>query len=156
MGADLSKVSLLARREIEARIAGPLIKAFIEEVGREKAMALVEPVINELARQSGAALAKMAGGTSLADFARATSVFSADNAHDSEILEESDTRRYVNVTRCAYVDMYKELGLSDLGYLLSCGRDFEMFKGFNPKMKLVRTKTIMQGDDHCDFRTTLK
>jgi hypothetical protein len=30
MGADLSRIGILTRREIEARIAGPLIKAFMK------------------------------------------------------------------------------------------------------------------------------
>jgi len=29
-------------------------------------------------------------------------------------------------------------------------------EGFNPRMKLVRTKTIMEGNDHCDFRIIFK
>ncbi len=36
MGADLSKVSMLTRREIEACIAGPLIRAFILRTGYAK------------------------------------------------------------------------------------------------------------------------
>jgi len=52
--------------------------------------------------------------------------------------------------------MYKELGMADLGYVLACKGDFDMIEGFNPTMKLARTKTIMEGNDHCDFRITLK
>jgi hypothetical protein len=29
-------------------------------------------------------------------------------------------------------------------------------RGFNPQLKLVRTKTIMEGADHCDFRYYLR
>ena len=35
MGVDLSQVSILARREIEARGLAPVIKALIQEMGRE-------------------------------------------------------------------------------------------------------------------------
>jgi hypothetical protein len=31
-----------------------------------------------------------------------------------------------------------------------------MVEGFNPKIKLERTQTIMEGSDHCDFRYTLE
>jgi hypothetical protein len=31
-----------------------------------------------------------------------------------------------------------------------------MVEGFNPKIKLERTQTIMEGADHCDFRYTLE
>ena len=53
MGADLSKIGILTRREIEARIAGPLIKAFIQETGEARALEIVEKVIVSLAKESG-------------------------------------------------------------------------------------------------------
>jgi len=40
--------------------------------------------------------------------------------------------------------------------ILSCGRDFELISGFNPKMRLTRTKTIMEGCDCCDFRISFQ
>ena len=36
MGADLSRIDILTRREIEARIAGPLIRAFTDEIGQDR------------------------------------------------------------------------------------------------------------------------
>ena len=53
MGSNLSQVSILTRREIEARIVGPLIHAFMDEFGVDKTMALVKPVIEKLAKESG-------------------------------------------------------------------------------------------------------
>jgi hypothetical protein len=70
-------------------------------------------------------------------------------------LELNDTRHFFNIARCRYADMYRELGMTDLGVVLSCGRDFKLVEGFNPRMRLIRTKTIMEGHDHCDFRITL-
>jgi hypothetical protein len=48
--------------------------------------------------------------------------------------------------------MYRVLGIQDLGKSLSCGRDFALADGFNPRMKLARTQTIMEGAAFCDFR----
>ena len=156
MGADLSQINILTRREIEARIAGPLINAFIEELGRDKAIAVVNRVIKSLAQESGDQLAKQMGGNSMADFARGLSAWAAGDAYEMEVLELSETKYFFNMKRCRYADMYKELGIADLGVVLSCGRDFELVEGFNPRMKLVRSKTIMEGHDHCDFRITLE
>ena len=61
MKEDLTVISILARREIEARIAGPLIKAFMDEVGREKAFEIAGGVIRSLALESGRMLAEVAG-----------------------------------------------------------------------------------------------
>jgi hypothetical protein len=50
--------------------------------------------------------------------------------------------------------MYREMGLADLGALLSCNRDGSFCDGYDPRLKLTRTQTIMGGADHCDFRYT--
>jgi len=157
MKEDITEISLLTRREIEARIAGPLIKAFLEEFGREQTLAVVKRVIKPLAKESGEQLAKKMGGNSTADFANGLKTYwESGGAYEKEELALSEDRYDFNIKRCLYAEMYKELGLADLGLVLSCGRDFDMIKGFNPRMTLVRTKTIMEGHDICDFRIHLE
>jgi hypothetical protein len=156
MGADLSKVAILTRREIEARIAGPLIKAFIEEFGEDKTLKIARGVILSLARESGAQLAIFVGGNSIEHFAKTMPLWRQDDALQFDILEQSINRLSMNVTRCRYAEMYKDLGIPELGYVLSCGRDFAMVEGFNPKIRLNRTQTIMEGADFCDFRFELQ
>jgi hypothetical protein len=48
--------------------------------------------------------------------------------------------------------MYRELGIPELGAILSCGRDAALVEGFNPGVQLTRTQTILQGAPCCDFR----
>ena len=155
MPSDLSQMPILVRREIEAMIAGPLIQAYIEEIGREKALAVASKVIIGLARESGAQLAKAQGGNSIAHLTRGNKQWSKGDALKREVLELTETTYKYNIVRCKYADMYRELGLADLGFVLSCGRDAAMFQGFNPGLKLTRTQTIMQGAGHCDFRLRL-
>jgi predicted ArsR family transcriptional regulator len=155
MGAGLNGINIITRREIEARIAGPMIKAFIEELGRDRAIRVVRKVIESLARKSGRELAQKIGGTSTADFAKGLEAWAAGDSYEMEVLELNDTRYFFNITRCRYADMYRELGITDLGVVLSCGRDFKLVEDFNPQMRLIRTKTIMEGHEHCDFRITL-
>lgn len=151
MGADLNEVGLLTRREIEARIAGPLIKAFANELGQERALEIVREVIVSLARESGAMLRAFVGGDSLEDFAKGLPLWSRDDAVLYEILEATSEKIVMNVTKCRYAEMYNELGIQEWGFILSCSRDFALVEGFNPKIKLRRTQTIMEGADHCDF-----
>jgi hypothetical protein len=155
MATDLGKIEILTRREIEARIAVPLIKGFVGELGRERALRIAEGVIIGLARESGIQLAKNMGGNTIADFARGLGLWTKDDALIIEILEQTHRTYFFNVTRCRYAEMYREIGMLEFGSLLSCRRDFEMIEGFNPKMKLIRTQTIMDGKDYCDFRITL-
>jgi len=156
MGSNLSEVNILTRREIEARIAGPLIKAFMVEFGVDRTLAVVKPVIEKLAKESGAQAAEMAGGNSLADFVRATSTWAAGDAYEKVVLRQTETHFDFDIKRCRYAEMYKEMGFAHLGFVLSCARDSAMIEGFNPRMKLTRTKTIMEGSDRCDFRITLE
>ena len=155
MSAGTEPISILDRRKIEAQIAGPLIKAFVEELGEDKALAVVRSVIGKLARQSGMDLAKALGGNTMADLARGLTAWAKGDAYEMEGITLSATEYVYNITRCRYAEMYKAIGMADLGVILSCGRDFELISGFNPKMKLTRTKTIMEGCDCCDFRITL-
>jgi len=156
VGADLSQIDILTRREIEALITGPLIRAFVEELGREKALATVRTVIESLAFESGVQLARQMGGDSIACFAKGFRAWGVGGTLEMERLELSETRYEVNIKRCKYAEMYKELGMADLGVILSCSRDFALVAGFNPRMTLRRAKTIMEGYDHCDFRIAMK
>jgi len=148
----LTDIGLLLRREMEAAVAGPLIKAFVQEFGQAKTAKIVERVIQSLARKSGSQLAMVIGGNNIEYLAKAFQLLSQDNILEQEIIEQNSTKLYINCTKCRFVDMYDELDMPELGYLLSCNRDFAMTEGFNPKIKLTRTQTIMEGANYCDFR----
>jgi len=152
MGADLSKVSLLSRREIEARILSPVLKAFMKEFGKERTLKIVEPIIQSLARESGAQLATLLGKNNLEAFRQGFSFWTREDALQIDIREQNEKRFFFNVTRCRYAEMYRELGIPEFGTLLSCSRDKALIEGINPKIKFTRTQTIMEGGDYCDFR----
>ena len=152
MSTERPKLSLLEQREIEAGIVGPLIEAVRAELGAEKTLRRRARVIAELARQSGAELAQRLGEASLPAFAACLDRWSESGALEIEVLEQSADRLSFNVTRCRYAEMYRALGLGDLGSSLSCQRDFSLIEGFNPAIALQRTQTIMDGASYCDFR----
>ena len=156
MSIDPSQVPLLARREIEAAMAAPFIQALIDELGRDQALAKVRRIVQDKARQSGTQLAEIMGGNTLAHFAESLKLWSRDNALEMEIIEQTDQTLAFNVTRCRYAEMYQRLGLAEFGFDLSCDRDFALAQGFNPNLTLNRTKTIMSGEQVCDFRYTMK
>jgi hypothetical protein len=149
------KLPLLEQREIEARIVGPLVRAFAAELGQERALAIVGQVIRELARQSGRELAQVLGEHTLEAFARTLGRWCENGALEIDVLEKTPEKLSFNVTRCRYAEMYRALGMADLGGSLSCQRDYELAHGFNPTIQLERTQTIMGGASHCDFRFRL-
>ncbi len=152
---DIDSVPLLIRREIEALIAAPLIEAFMDEFGRERTLSVAEKVIKSLARRMGERLKVMAGGDSLEHFEKADAVFAQGPDHE-EILEATPWKFSKNIFRCKYAEMYRKHGLQDVGYLLSCGRDFALIEGFNPRIRLTRTQTVMEGAPFCDMRFSME
>ncbi len=150
------KLPLIEQREIEARIVGPLIRAFASELGEERTLEIVRSLIRDLARQGGSELAVVLGEQTLEAFARGLDRWRENGALEIDMLEQSATRLSFNVTRCRYAEMYRALGLADLGGSLSCERDYALVQGFNPDIQLTRTQTIMGGAACCDFRFQLR
>jgi hypothetical protein len=146
------KLPLIDQREIEARIVGPLIRAFATEIGQARTLEIVRNLIHELARNAGHDLARAVGEQSLEAFAQGLDRWKENGALEIDVLEKSPDRLSFNVTRCRYAEMYHALGLADLGGTLSCQRDYALIQGFNPDIELTRTQTIMEGASHCDFR----
>jgi hypothetical protein len=152
---DLNEIGVLRRREIEARIVGPLLDAFARELGRERAVEIARRVIVEIAEAQGRELARTVGANDLRAFAAAKEPWTRHGALEIEVLRETDREYHFNVTRCRYAEMYRALGMPELGAVLSCNRDFALGTGFNPRLRLHRTQTIMEGAPYCDFRYSL-
>ena len=148
----LNAVGLLNRREIEARLLAPLIEAFSAELDRERVLEIIRHVIQEIAHQQGVQLAKSLKANDLEHFAVVQEGWKKDNAIQTEVLELTEKKFSFNVYRCRYAEMYAHLGIPELGKILSCDRDFALIDGFNPKIRLTRAQTIMEGADICDFR----
>jgi len=68
----------------------------------------------------------------------------------NETVERTETVRAYNVVDCLHARMFRKEMAEDLGYAALCHPDFAVAKKKN--LKLTRTKTLMQGDDVCDFR----
>ena len=98
---------LLQQREIEARIVGPLIRAFAAEVGEERAIGILRGVITGLARQGGAGTARSLGEHGLEAFARSLDRWRENDALEIDMLEQSAERLSFNVVRCRYAELYR-------------------------------------------------
>ena len=152
MSTEPAAITLLQRREIEAKIVAPLVRAVMAELGEAKTLEVLRGVIANLAREAGADLARELGDASLPAFAQSLDRWKAGGALEIDTIEDSPERLDFNVTRCRYAEMYRALGLAELGGSLSCCRDFALVEGFNPNVTLTRTQTIMEGATHCNFR----
>lgn len=149
-------IGILQQRRIEAGVIKPLVEAFEKELGQERTREILTGVITKLAEDAGQELRQTVPDDSMRSFVSTQEPWTRDNSLETEVLELTDEAYHFNVTRCRYAEMYRELGLADLGFTLSCNRDASLINGFSNDVELTRTQTIMQGASHCDFRYNRK
>ena len=154
---DLRNISHIQRREIQAPLVTKIVNGYINALGKEKALKILVKVIRKDAIKSGSLLAEQFKGKCMHDLANVIrEIWCDEGAMEIEVLKETDTEFHFNATRCLYAEVYKKLGVEELGKCLSCERDFPFNEGFNHKIKLERTTTIMEGGEICDFRYMIK
>jgi L-2-amino-thiazoline-4-carboxylic acid hydrolase len=146
-------VPLIERARIQAQLLVPLVKALRDELGAERADALVRRALGDLYRRFGEEFWRSRTGEDLGqNVSSAFNTFARGDALEYRVLEQSRDAYEINVNRCRYAEFFKELREPELGFLLVCGADFQFAEGFGADVKLTRTQTIMQGAGHCDFR----
>ncbi|TAJ36960.1 MAG: 2-amino-thiazoline-4-carboxylic acid hydrolase [Reyranella sp.] len=146
-------LSMLDKRKIEAEI----LKEVYETLKASHGEAVARRTISESVRRSAIEQARQfaaaaPGGTSLKAFQDVMPLWTKGGALEIEVKEQTATTFTFNVTRCRYAETYKAMGLGEIGALLSCNRDGAFCEGYDPKLKLERSQTIMGGASHCDFK----
>lgn len=152
--SEQTTLSHLERREIEAgffkELRGALQKRLCEEELRSALSEALCAASERAGTEAGAA------GNDLEALKRVVEGWTQGGALEVEVQEDSREVLRFAVRRCAYAEAYERLGVRDWGTVLSCERDFAFIEGFNPNIELTRTKTLMEGDDCCDFCYRLK
>ena len=150
------EIPILQRRKIEARVIKPIYEEMVAELGEEAARSILTRAIKRDAISHGKnCAASQDGENDIAGFVKLFELWTAEDALGVDVLEQTNSRFNFNVTRCQYAEMYRDMGISELGSVLSCGRDGHFCAGFNPRLKLDRSQTIMRGAGCCDFRYSL-
>ena len=145
-------IPMLERRRVEAAILKHVYDALKASHGETAARDTVANAVRRSSVEQAAEFAaKVDGKTSMRTFIERQTLWRLGDALTVDVKEESDTSYVFNVTRCRYAEMYREMGLGEIGHLLSCQRDATFCEGYDKRLKLTRTQTIMQGASHCDF-----
>ena len=154
---SVKELPILEKRKIQAEVLGPVFREMVEQVGSEKAASILKEAIRKVAIEEGKHFREKADASlsAMENCVELMELWKAGGALEMEVLQQSDTRFDFNVNRCRYAEMYREMGLQEIGPLLSCNRDGSFCEGFDPKLKLVRKQTLMEGADCCTFRYTL-
>ena len=146
---------MLERRTIEAELLKEVYETLKASHGEEVAKKTIEESVRRSAiEQAKAFAASVPGGTSLKSFQDIQHLWTKGGSLEIEVREQTDKTFVFDVVRCRYAETSTKMGLGEIGGLLSCYRDGAFCEGYDPKLKLERTQTIMQGASHCNFKYT--
>ncbi len=146
------ELNRIEKRAIEALAIAPVMRALSQRIGRVEALTILREINQQEAFQRGQSMMGTEGQNGIEELANEVAGWGEGGVWEMDVLKQTPTTYFFNVTRCPYYEKYKELGLEEFGVEFSCCRDEPFARGFNPQLKLVRTKTIMEGADYCDFR----
>ncbi len=150
-------IPMIEQRRIEAELVRDFYEVLCKSMSKAAAQEIIREAIASSAIRQGATYAKAVGhAPDLEDFASHAGAWDANDALERKVLHAAPERLDYNITRCEYAAMYKEMGLGEIGHLLSCNRDAAFCEGYSKDMELTRTQTIMEGADYCDFRYRMK
>ena len=68
-----------------------------------------------------------------------------------EFVRASETEVVTQVKECEWARYYQEHH-PRVGYMLACSLDNAAYKSFNQRIRLQRTRTLMEGGEICDFK----
>ena len=152
--SDAAALPILTQRRIEAAFAKGVYDEMNADLGEAAAKRILSNAVIRLAKQAAADMAKDAPGgePSLDSFRAIQPRWTAEDALRIDVVKSTGSDFHFNVTRCRYAEMYRSMGLAELGAVLSCNRDGAFCEGYDARLKLQRTQTLMGGATHCDFR----
>jgi hypothetical protein len=136
----------------------PYMKAMADDVGREKLVEMVKKAACAATeREVREGLKKNPKNdlqTYLGDLRKPDPLFR--HALTFEVVEDTPTAAEMRVTECLWAKTFRGADAADIGYAAMCHPDFVAAPAFNPKMKMIRTKTLMQGNDCCNHRWVME
>jgi hypothetical protein len=132
----------------------PTMLGMAEELGREK---LVEMLKDVASRQWAKQIAEDTKNLKKRDLDVFVSSSRDPDYFWSHVLSKSiveDTKNAfeMKITECLWAKIFREANAGDIGYAGVCYPDYAAATVFNPKIKMIRTKTLMQGDGFCNHR----
>jgi hypothetical protein len=150
LNKNLTYRQLFQRQYFNTIEFGKLLK---QELGDEKAIELIKKLCNKSSIERGKELAQQLGENSLQVFVRQ---FKDPNTYKivltKEVVEDTVNAFELKVTECLWATVFRERDAADIGFAWICYGDYGLPQGFNPKIRMLRDKTLMQGHPCCNHR----
>jgi len=129
------------------------IKTLQNHMPEEEVIGLLNSYSAEVGKRAGEQQARGAPDTSFQRFVATFRPPRYANSLTHEVVEDSEKVFELRVTECIWAETFRNAGLGgEIGHAAVCNMDYYWPSAFNPSFKMERTKTLMQGDDHCNHR----
>lgn len=136
----------------------PSMKAMGAEMGREK-------LVEMLTRASSAAAVEQVRERLKKNPKNDLATYTEDLRHPNplfnhaltfQLVEDTPTAVEARITECLWAKTFREADAADIGYAHLCQTEVAAVPAFNPKIKFIFTKTLMQGHDCCNPRYVME
>ncbi len=126
-------------------------KVMEQELGKEKSIRLLKKYSSDRLFLRGKSQAEEYGSNYLNSYVEQ---FRGGYEYTltKEVVKDTDRCFKLNVTEYIWASTFRERNMGDYGYAIVCWADYAWAEGFNPKIKLIRDKTLMQGDSCCNHK----
>jgi hypothetical protein len=147
------KTSALRKATQENRYYIDFIKTLQSELEEEELIRLLKIHSTDWGRRIGKRHAEMSPDTSFESFVANFRPPNYERTLTLEITEDTDKAFGLRVTECVWAKVFRDAGLGgEIGHAALCNMDYSWPRSFNENLKMERTRTLMQGDDHCNHR----
>ena len=138
--------------DIRYRYFISLAKDLEKEMGKEALIEFLKKrTLAELLEQ-GKSYAKRSPDTSFRTFSNIFKNPWMEATLVMEIIEDTDTVFEVKVTECLVADTFLRAEAGEIGNAAVCIGDYTFAEGFNPKIKMIRDKTLTLGHGYYNHR----
>ncbi|MFC2134602.1 L-2-amino-thiazoline-4-carboxylic acid hydrolase [Bacteroidota bacterium] len=146
-----NKITYRQLMRLRYRNSMNMMNALEKEFGKEKTIKFLKKATTERLTKLGQAQAKDSPDNSLNSY---VDQFRGGykNTLNKEIVEDSEKAFELKVTECIWASTFLDAKMGDFGNAWICHGDYAWAQGFNPKIRMVRDKTLMQGHNCCNHR----
>lgn len=129
-----------------------LAKDLEDEMGKENLIEFLKKRTEKRMFEYGQKQAENAEDNSLKTYVAQFKADYYDKTLTKEIIQETDKVFELKVTECIWAKAFQKHNADDIGFAAVCYGDYSWPKGFNPKIRMERDKTLMQGHDCCNHK----
>jgi hypothetical protein len=131
----------------------PQMRFLAEEIGSERFLAMLKKACTAVAFKNMEAVSDRFPNRDLATF---SALFKNNpglkDTLTFSIIEDTEKAFEIKVTECLWAKTFLDAEAGDIGEAGVCFADYATATAFNPKLRMIRDKTLMQGHDCCNHR----